>query len=293
MLFLYLCVRYRFCVYRNILFEEMFEKNKKYVLLGSCFSQYMGLRMQVEGYDAVCNPMGTLFNPESIRNTIVHALEGGAEDLPMFYDETMKEWRCWLANTRFRAPQESEARALVQEVFSSLGEDLRKAHRLFITLGTNVCYRLKTDSADDTEVHENGTIDSVDKHRECLVVSNCQRQPDRLFVEDTLSVDKLCNVLAQTIECLASYNTSLKITFTVSPYRYKKYGWHRSQLSKASLLLAIDEMQKRYPDRVDYFPSYEIMMDELRDYRYYAEDGLHPAPEAVDIIWNRLCEQTP
>ena len=146
----------------------------------------MGLRMQAEGYDAVCNPMGTLFNPESIRNTIVHALEGGAENLPMFYDEAMKEWRCWLANTRFRAPQESEARALVQEVFSSLGEDLRKAHRLFITLGTNVCYRLKDDG---------------------LVVSNCQRQPDRLFVEDTLSVDKLCIVLSQTICCLASYNT--------------------------------------------------------------------------------------
>ena len=250
----------------------MLDKSSKYVLLGSCFSQYMGLRMQAEGYDAVCNPMGTLFNPESIRNTIVHALEGGAENLPMFYDEAMKEWRCWLANTRFRAPLESEARALVQEVFSSLGEDLRKAHRLFITLGTNVCYRLKDDD---------------------LVVSNCQRQPNRLFVEDTLSVDKLCIVLSETIRCLASYNTSLKITFTVSPYRYKKYGWHRSQLSKASLLLAIDEMQKCYPDRVDYFPSYEIMMDELRDYRYYAEDGLHPAPEAVDIIWNRLCEQTP
>ena len=250
----------------------MLDKNCRYVLIGSCFSQYMGERMQAQGYYAVCNPLGTLFNPESIRNTVVHALEGTSDALPLFFDETMKEWRCWWANTRFRSPQENDVRAIVQDVFDGLGDELRRAHRLFITLGTNVCYRL---------VHEGS------------VVSNCQRQPDALFREETLSVDRLCVILGQTIDCLASYNAALKITFTVSPYRYKKYGWHRSQLSKASLLLAIDEMQRRYPDRVDYFPSYEIMMDELRDYRYYAEDGLHPAPEAVDIIWKRLCEQTP
>jgi lysophospholipase L1-like esterase len=103
-------------------------------------------------------------------------------------------------------------------------------------------------------------------------------------------VEEVCVVLAHTIDCLLAKNTTLRITFTVSPYRYKKYGWHRSQLSKAALLLAIDEMQRRYPEHVDYFPSYEMMMDELRDYRYYAPDGLHPSPEAVDIIWNRLCE---
>ena len=249
----------------------MLDKSEKYVLLGSCFSQYMGQRMQAEGYSVVCNPLGTLFNPESIRNTVIHALGGDASDLPMFYDETMAEWRCWLANTRFRASEEPKARCCVQTPFVQLGQALRQATRLFLTLGTNVCYRLK----------EGG-----------LVVSNCQRQPDKLFLEDILSVNQVADGLVEMLETLFCANPELKITFTVSPYRYKKYGWHRSQLSKACLLLAIDEMQKRYPENVDYFPSYEIMMDELRDYRYYAEDGLHPAPEAVDIIWNRLCEQT-
>ena len=126
-----------------------------------------------------------------------------------------------------------------------------------------------------------------------MVVSNCQRQADRLFSEESLSLQEVCQVLDETLQCLFTKNPGIRVTFTLSPFRYRKYGWHRSQLSKASLLLAIDEMQKCSPDRVDYFPSYEIMMDELRDYRYYAEDGLHPAPEAVDIIWNRLCEQTP
>ncbi len=247
----------------------MLENDKKYVLLGSCFSQYMGERMQAEGYHAMCNPVGTLFNPESIRNTVCHALGGGQEGLPMFYDQDMQEWRCWWANTRFRAAQQDEARGLIQETFNALGNALCHADRLFLTLGTNVCYRLVQDG---------------------MVVSNCQRQADRLFREDSLSLQEVCWVLDETLQCLFTKNPSIRVTFTLSPFRYRKYGWHRSQLSKATLLLAIDEMQKRHPQRVDYFPSYEIMMDELRDYRYYAEDGLHPSPEAVDIIWNRLCE---
>ena len=247
----------------------MLDKTQRYVLLGSCFSQYMGERMLSEGYHAMCNPVGTLFNPESIRNTVCHALGGGQEGLPMFYDQDMQEWRCWWANTRFRAAQQDEARGLIQETFHAFGNALSHADRLFLTLGTNVCYRLV----------EGGTV-----------VSNCQRQADRLFREDSLSLQEVCQVLDETLQCLFAKNPGIRVTFTLSPFRYRKYGWHRSQVSKATLLLAIDEMQKRHPQRVDYFPSYEIMMDELRDYRYYAEDGLHPSPEAVDIIWNRLCE---
>lgn len=247
----------------------MLDKREKHVLLGSCFSQYMGERMEAEGYCAVCNPVGTLFNPESIRNTVLHALRGEGGDLPMFRDEAMQEWRCWWANTRFRAPSEVDARAVVQDAFCGLGHALRGADRLFLTLGTNVCYRLRCSD---------------------MVVSNCQRQADALFREDALSVEQTTSVLAETMECLLEENPSLRVTFTVSPYRYRKYGWHRSQLSKATLLLAIDQVQRLFPGRADYFPSYEMMMDELRDYRYYAADGLHPAPEAVELIWKRLCE---
>ena len=249
------------------------DKAKKYVLLGSCFSQYMGARMEAEGYHAVCNPLGTLFNPESIRNTVLHALEGNADGLPMFRDEAMQEWRCWWANTRFRNEEEALSRAEVQGTFFELGKSLREADKLFITLGTNVCYRLTEKTP-----------------YPMMCVSNCQRQADVLFVEDRLSLDKVVEVMEETLEVLFAENPSLQVTFTLSPFRYKKYGWHGSQLSKATLLLAIDALQKEYPERVDYFPSYEIMMDELRDYKYYADDGLHPNMEAVEIIWNRLCE---
>lgn len=259
----------------------MLEKGKKYVLLGSCFSMYIGDRMTLEGYDALCNPLGTLFNPESIRNTVLHALDGDVGDLPMFRDETMGEWRCWWANTRFRAASVEEARACVQDAFIELGKALAVADRLFVTLGTNVCYRLR-----EGHVSVTGSGTAIDG----IVVSNCQRQPDSMFAEDALSVDDVCRVLSEMTERLLDKNPGLQITFTLSPYRYRKYGWHRSQLSKAVLLLAIDRMQKQFSEHVDYFPSYEIMMDELRDYSFYAEDGLHPAPAAVDIIWERLCE---
>ena len=251
----------------------MLDKAKKYVLLGSCFSQYMGARMEAEGYHAVCNPLGTLFNPESIRNTVLHALKGNADGLPMFRDEAMHEWRCWWANTRFRNEEEALSRVEVQGTFSELGKSLREADKLFITLGTNVCYRLTEKTP-----------------YPMMCVSNCQRQADVLFVEDRLSLDKVVEVMEETLEVLFAENPSLQVTFTLSPFRYKKYGWHGSQLSKATLLLAIDALQKGYQERVDYFPSYEIMMDELRDYKYYADDGLHPNMEAVEIIWNRLCE---
>ena len=251
----------------------MLDKAKKYVLLGSCFSQYMGARMEAEGYHAVCNPLGTLFNPESIRNTVLHALKGNADGLPMFRDEAMQEWRCWWANTRFRNEEEALSRAEVQGIFFELGKSLREADKLFITLGTNVCYRLMEKTP-----------------YPMMCVSNCQRQADVLFVEDRLSLDKVVEVMEETLEVLFAENPSLQVTFTLSPFRYKKYGWHGSQLSKATLLLAIDALQKEYLERVDYFPSYEIMMDELRDYKYYADDGLHPNMEAVEIIWNRLCE---
>lgn len=251
----------------------MLDKVKKYVLLGSCFSQYMGARMEAEGYHAVCNPLGTLFNPESIRNTVLHALKGNADFLPMFRDEAMQEWRCWWANTRFRSSEEQVSRAEVQCSFEGLGKALREADKLFITLGTNVCYRLTEQTP-----------------YPMMCVSNCQRQADALFREDRLPLDRVIAVLKEALEALFAENPRLQVIFTLSPFRYKKYGWHGSQLSKATLMLAIDTLQREYPERVDYFPSYEIMMDELRDYRYYAEDGLHPSMEAVDIIWNKLCE---
>ena len=137
----------------------------------------------------------------------------------------------------------------------------------FFTLGTNHVYRLK----------ETGEI-----------VDNCEKRPHHLFQEETLTVSQCADYLRQAIALLQSRSADVEVVLTVSPIRYRKYGYHGSQLSKATLLLAADEVAKM--PNVHYFPAYEIVNDELRDYRFYAADMLHPSEQAVDYIWERLCE---
>ena len=141
------------------------------------------------------------------------------------------------------------------------------------TLGTNHIYRLK----------ETGEI-----------VDNCQKRPQKLFQEEELTVDDCCGYLEKAIGILRHRNHSVKVIITVSPIRYAKYGYHGSQLSKATLLLAVDRLV-RCPDiecsrNLSYFPAYEIVNDELRDYRFYASDMLHPSQQAVDYIWERFVD---
>ena len=138
-----------------------------------------------------------------------------------------------------------------------------------LTLGTNRVYILK-------ETNE--------------IVDNCRKQPQNLFREEQLSIEECVNYLSLAIDRLIELNKDIKIIVTVSPIRYAKYGFHGSQLSKATLLLASQQLLERYPDRVEYFPTYEIMNDELRDYRFYAADMLHPTEQAVDYIWERFSD---
>ena len=116
------------------------------------------------------------------------------------------------------------------------------------------------------------------------IVDNCQKRPQRLFTEKELSVDECASYLNKAIAMLKERNPQIKVIITVSPIRYRKYGYHGSQLSKATLLLSIQQTQ------AEYFPSYEIMNDELRDYRFYKEDMLHPTPQAVAYIFDRFCD---
>ena len=135
------------------------------------------------------------------------------------------------------------------------------------TLGTNHVYILK----------ETGEI-----------VDNCRKRPQRLFREEQLTVDECCDYLSRAVDILLSRNAGVHVVVTVSPIRYAKYGFHGSALSKAVLLLAAEKLVGRYPGVVEYFPAYEIVNDELRDYRFYAEDMLHPSQQAVSYIWERF-----
>lgn len=122
------------------------------------------------------------------------------------------------------------------------------------------------------------------------IVDNCQKRPQRLFTERQLSVVECTDYLAKAIDMLRGLNPDVRVILTVSPIRYAKYGFHGSQLSKATLLLATSELEQRYPNIVAYFPAYEIVNDELRDYRFYAPDMIHPSEQAVDYIYERFAD---
>lgn len=140
---------------------------------------------------------------------------------------------------------------------------------VLLTLGTNRVYILK----------ETGEI-----------VDNCRKRPQILFREHDLEISECTEYLTRAVETLKKRNDSVHIIITVSPIRYRKYGYHGSNLSKATLLLAADKIVKKFPDTVTYFPAYEIINDELRDYRFYAEDMLHPSQQAVEYIWQKFTE---
>ena len=158
----------------------------------------------------------------------------------------------------------------VEKVLAN-GDAGEKTEWVFITLGTNHIYVLK----------ETGEV-----------VDNCQKRPQRLFVERVMTVDECAQWLQRSVDALTARDAETHIVFTVSPIRYRKYGYHESQLSKAALLLAVDKVieQNKQKGTLSYFPAYEIVNDELRDYRFYAEDMIHPSGQAVGYIWERLVD---
>lgn len=172
---------------------------------------------------------------------------------------TVKQWTGELVDAQ------SEASDSGSDVSQAINEAPQTA---VFTLGTNHVYIL----------NETGEI-----------VDNCRKRPQRLFTERELSVDECADYLREAVTMLRQINPSVRIIITVSPIRYAKYGFHGSQLSKATLLLAADKLTKEM-DNVVYFPAYEIVNDELRDYRFYREDMLHPTDQAVEYIWQRFGE---
>lgn len=158
----------------------------------------------------------------------------------------------------------------VEKVLAN-GDAEEKTEWVFITLGTNHIYILK----------ETGEV-----------VDNCQKRPQRLFEERAMTVDECAQWLQRSVDALTARDAETHIVFTVSPIRYRKYGYHESQLSKATLLLAVDKVleQNKQKGTLSYFPAYEIVNDELRDYRFYAEDMIHPSGQAVEYIWERLVD---
>ena len=239
---------------------------ERLTLMGSCFAENMGRRMERAGLDVHVNPFGVLYNPLSIAAwcAVMAAGEGIPDDC---FFESGGMWNSWLNDSSFSSESLEECQARLAAVCRTEAERLRALDKLFITLGTNRYYRLS----------DNGRV-----------VGNCHKQPAKCFREEELDVEETVDALDKALASLWAVAPSLQVVFTVSPYRYAKYGFHGSQLGKSVLLLATDALCRRHERRCFYFPAYEIVLDELRDYRFYAADMLHPSEVAVEYIWERF-----
>lgn len=222
------------------------------LLLGSCFAQHVGDRLSEalpEGHVTV-NPFGVLYNPRSV----AAALRGKEEPLMIGRDGL---WRSWMRSGKFAAISEEALCNMLLPVPTN-------CDTVVITFGTTRYYRL---------AESPGTV-----------VANCHREPAERFIETDDTVEE---VIMLWDGIMNRELAGRHVIFTVSPYRYMKYGLHESRLCKARLLLAVDELCRRHAEAV-YFPAYEILLDELRDYRFYAPDMLHPSQQAADYIAERF-----
>ncbi len=234
------------------------------LLLGSCFAEHVGRHMADARFRVDVNPFGVLYNPESIRLALSALLDGWPAD--SLVQDGGGLWHSWLHAGCFSAPTAAACREKIDRRFVPARNALPRLDRLYVTFGTNRVYRRA----------DNGSV-----------VANCHKMPAVLFTEASLTVADVVDAWSGLLDRLFSQNELLHVVFTVSPYRYAKYGLHGSQLSKAVLLLAVDELCRRF-ERCHYFPAYEIVTDELRDYRFYDANMLHPSQQAVDYVWERF-----
>lgn len=239
------------------------------MMLGSCFAEHVGRRMQDGGFRVEINPFGVLYNPASILEALKALSDGLPKDM---YFESDEMWHSWLHAGHFSGPTLDDCRRLVEERYERACLSFRRLNRLYITWGTNRAYYM------------------ADGKFAGHVVANCHKMPHRLFVEQAMTPDEIVTQWTPMVERLMTEKPELRIVLTVSPYRYAKYGFHGSQLSKAALLLAADELCRRFAGACHYFPAYEIVTDELRDYRFYEADMLHPSTQAVDYVWERFSD---
>ena len=238
--------------------------NDKILLLGSCFADNIGTKFGEYYFQTTVNPYGTLYNPASIAKAI-SGIGNGVSDIGLVEHNGL--WHSLSHHGSFsRADKEDLVRACEQSKVQ-LREALQQASIMIITFGTAWVYEYE------------------DK-----VVANCHKLPANRFVRRRMTVDEIVEIWQPILAAMPDKHW----IFTVSPIRHVKDGLHENQISKAILLQAVDRLTAKQLDSpiggLSYFPSYEIMLDELRDYRFYAEDMVHPSQVAVDYIWQRFVD---
>ena len=242
--------------------------HSKILLLGSCFSENIGKKFQYYKFQATINPFGIIFNAVSLEKLIRRAVENRmfTENDIFFHNDL---WHCFEVHSELSNPDKDAFLESLNDLIRLTNQQLNDSTHIIITLGTSWVYR---------------NIESNE------IVANCHKVPQKQFTKELLSINQTEESLQSIISLIHSVNPNCNFIFTVSPVRHIKDGFVENTLSKAHLVAAIHKTITNNPSLITYFPAYEIMMDELRDYRFYAEDMLHPNQTAIDYIWIQFFE---
>lgn len=245
--------------------QKPIDYNSRIVSIGSCFAANMGEKFDFYKFQNTTNPFGIIFNPVSIEKLIRRAISKDyfSEKDVFFHNE---RWHSFEMHSELSHTNKEFFLTNLNEKLVAFGDQLSSATHFIITLGTSWVYK---------------TIASEE------IVANCHKIPQKQFTKHLLSTTEISNALNSILSLVNEINSNCRFIFTVSPVRHIKDGFIENQVSKSHLIAAVYEINN---PNSSYFPSYEIMMDELRDYRFYGEDLLHPNATAIDYIWSRFVE---
>ncbi|RZK88139.1 MAG: hypothetical protein EOO62_38120, partial [Hymenobacter sp.] len=245
--------------------ERLLPRTARVLTVGSCFADSIGERLRLNKVSALVNPFGTVFQPLALAQ-LLRAAAGEEQDWQQHLVEARGRWQSYDFHSTVGAESPVELLQAIQEKVRLVGDFLRTADTVVLTLGTAWAYRLR----------ETGEL-----------VSNLHKLPASLFEKELLTADEIVNGLAEVHALLRRANPAIRIVLTVSPVRHIKDTLPLNAVSKSVLRVACHYLSELLPN-VSYFPAYELLTDDLRDYRYYAADMLHPSEVAEDYIWERF-----
>lgn len=238
--------------------------NDKISLIGSCFSDNIGIKLKNLGFKVLSNPFGVVYNPYSVYKQIERIIELKIPQVNE-YKQKGEFWHHFDFHGSTKNPDKSQLHAILIEIIEKSHAFLRHANFIFITLGTNIVYETK-------DTHE--------------IVANNHKYPADYFIQKKLFYDQVLKMSEEILLKLFAFNQDIKVVFTVSPVRHIRDGLIENQRSKSVLIASISELCDN--KKVFYFPSYEIMMDDLRDYRFYESDLIHPSAQAIEYIFEKF-----
>lgn len=254
----------------TILSGQPLDCSDSILILGSCFAEHIGGWLRDNYLDATCNPFGVLYNPGSIASSLTDLLDGRRYDADrdaaagtLCYHQPTGRYYSFCHHGSLSAESSEALAQLLNDTAERAEQALQRSRHLLITFGTAWVYTLAADGR---------------------IVANCHKFPASMFSRRRLTIEEVTALWSTLLDRLFAAKPDLHVVFTVSPIRYVKETLHGNQLSKSILHLAIDELVQRYPQRVEYLPVYELLIDDLRDYRYYATDLVHPSDLAVEVV---------